>query len=221
MKILIITGGNLDLEWAGKVLEDKTFDRIIAADSGLSWCRKLGIIPTDILGDFDSLQEPDLLEEYEKMTKAPIRHYPERKDFTDTDLALQLAREMQADEILLLAATGTRIDHTLANLSLLISMKEKGIHAVIMDPHNSIEVMSGPEKRNFRKNFEEVCDREYLSMIAVTPQVKGITMQGFSYPLENAVLHAATSLGISNEIVGKEGNISIEEGIALVIRARD
>ena len=221
MKILIITGGNLDLEWAGKVLEDKTFDRIIAADSGLSWCRKLGIIPTDILGDFDSLQEPDLLEEYEKMTKAPIRHYPERKDFTDTDLALQLAREMQADEILLLAATGSRIDHTLANLSLLIPMKEKGIHAVIMDPHNSIEVMIGPEKKEFRKNFQETCNREYLSMIAITPQVRGITMQGFSYPLEDAILHASTSLGISNEIIGEEGTVSIEEGIALVIQARD
>ncbi len=221
MQVLIISGGNLDTEWARGLLTGKSFDRIIAADSGLAWCRQVGILPTDILGDFDSLKEPGLLEEYERMTKAPIRHYPERKDYTDTDLALQLALEMQPDEILLLAATGSRFDHSLANISLLIPIKEKGIHAMIMDPHNTIEVMVGPEKRTFQKTFKDSCDREFLSLIALTPQVSGITLQGFSYPLENATLCASTSLGISNEIRGEEADVYIEEGTVLVIRARD
>ena len=90
MKILIVSGGSLDIEWASGLLERERFDRVIAADSGLAGCDRLGIIPTDILGDFDSLKDPGLLERYGSMTRGPVRHYPERKDFTDTDLAMQI-----------------------------------------------------------------------------------------------------------------------------------
>ena len=55
MKVLIVTGGNVDIPFAKDYLADQKFDRVIAADSGLSHCERLSLLPTEILGDFDSL----------------------------------------------------------------------------------------------------------------------------------------------------------------------
>ncbi len=221
MKILIVSGGSLDIEWASGLLERERFDRVIAADSGLAGCDRLGIIPTDILGDFDSLKDPGLLERYGSMTRGPVRHYPERKDFTDTDLAMQLAQVYHPDELVLIGGSGTRLDHTLANLNLLAFMEKKGIHTMLMDPNNIAEVMIGPDDRTFARAFSKETDREFLSLIAMSPEVRGIDLEGFSYPLWNGVLRASLSRGISNELLGQEGRVRIGSGTLLVIRARD
>ena len=219
MRILIITGGSLDLQWASRMLSSERFDRIIAADAGLYHCHKTGIVPTDIIGDFDSMRDADLLEKYEQTAEAPVRHFPERKDNTDTDLALNLAVSYAPEEVVIIGGFGSRIDHSLANIGLMIPAKQKGIRVVMSDSRNVAEVMTGPEKRRFPKAFPG--QREYLSLIALTPKAEGITLEGFSYPLEDADLHAFTSLGISNEILGDEGTVSLEKGILLVIRAID
>lgn len=49
-KILIITGGTVDYEWAKDWLSAKTYDYCIAADSGLVHADKLGIRVDYILG---------------------------------------------------------------------------------------------------------------------------------------------------------------------------
>ena len=56
-KILIITGGTVDYEWAKDWLSAKTYDYCIAADSGLVHADKLGIRVDYILGDYDSVNE--------------------------------------------------------------------------------------------------------------------------------------------------------------------
>ena len=91
-KILIITGGHLDVAFAEEYLKGKHFDRIITADAGLSSCRKLRRMPTDILGDFDSLADKRLLSFYEEQG-VPVRIFPTRKDYTDTHLAVACAMD--------------------------------------------------------------------------------------------------------------------------------
>ena len=77
MKILIVTGGCISLPFAEEFIKQRVFDRIIAADSGLAACRDLGLTPTDILGDFDSLKNRDLLTHYREMG-IPVREFPSR-----------------------------------------------------------------------------------------------------------------------------------------------
>ena len=67
-KILIITGGTVDYEWAKDWLSAKTYDYCIAADSGLVHADKLGIRVDYILGDYDSVNER-LLGTYKKDTQ--------------------------------------------------------------------------------------------------------------------------------------------------------
>lgn len=97
MKMLIISGGHVSLPFASEFVKGHSFDRVIAADSGLSACHQLGLVPTDILGDFDSLRDRNLLDEYGQMG-IPIREFPSRKDFTDTELAVLYAQDLWEKE---------------------------------------------------------------------------------------------------------------------------
>lgn len=73
MKILIMSGGNLKLDWAGKFLKDRKYDYIIAADSGLEHLLDLGLKPNLILGDYDSLDSKiyDQIRDDENIIKYP------------------------------------------------------------------------------------------------------------------------------------------------------
>ena len=53
--------------------------------------------------------------------------YPPEKDDTDTQLALRLAHNDRADEIVVWGGTGDRIDHTLSNLFSAAGFVEQGI----------------------------------------------------------------------------------------------
>lgn len=216
MRILIMTGGKVEPDFAGKFLEKEQFDRVIAADSGLSYCKKLKVMPTDILGDFDSLKDKTLLEEYKK-AGVPVRTFPTRKDYTDTHLAMMYAKELNPEEIVILGATGTRLDHMLANIGMLEYMADEGISCKIVDAHNEVELFCGKTEKKYKKPE----DRAFFSLIAWNGKVTGIDLEGFSYPLHNGVLETAISLGISNEIVDEYATLRMKTGKLLVIQARD
>lgn len=264
MHVLIITGGRIDKEFAKKYLAGKHYQRIIAADAGLSRCHDLDITPTDILGDFDSLKKEHipgdtnsvgkenthkdidsmekenthkdtespkkevnlsdshgidgktLLEKY-RQQGIPIYTHPERKDYTDTHLAVLMAEDLKADHITILGATGSRYDHTLANIALLSHLADQGIPSLIIDEHNQIEILNGPEKKEYKKDK----NYPYFSLIAWGGNTEGITLTGFSYPLTNATLTPDISLGISNEITTPTATVTLKKGHLLIIRARD
>ena len=115
--ILIVSGGSIDVDFAKEYLRERQYDHIVAADSGLAHCKEIGIEPTDILGDFDSLRNLELLEYY-RQKGIPLREFPTRKDYTDTHLAVKYAIDLKAEEVTIVRATGTRYDHTLANIRL-------------------------------------------------------------------------------------------------------
>ena len=59
-------------------------DLVIAADAGYRVCQQAGIVPDLLLGDFDSMDQPDF---------PNIRRSPVEKDDTDTMLAVKTALE--------------------------------------------------------------------------------------------------------------------------------
>ena len=222
-KVLIVSGGSVDTDFAKEYLRDRQYDHIVAADSGLAHCKEIGIEPTDILGDFDSLKNKALLEEYRKKG-IPLREFPTRKDYTDTHLAVKYAMDLKAKEVTILGATGTRYDHTLANISLLAFMKDNGIEAKIVDANNEIEMLHGPEERKYlRSDIENPQNpkKEYFSIIAFSPEVTGVDEEGFSYSLKNGTLYNKESIGVSNEIVEKEATLRLQSGYLIVMRTTD
>ena len=71
-KVLILTGGYVDIQWAKEWLADKKFDYCIAADRGLMYADRLGLDIDFLLGDYDSVDER-VLERYKKKVDFEIQ----------------------------------------------------------------------------------------------------------------------------------------------------
>ena len=132
MRTCIISGGMIEPDFAFPYLQKQQFDIILAADRGLEFCYHYQIMPTYILGDFDSLS-PEILNYYKENHVAPIREFNPMKDNTDTDIAFQQAIVLGSSEITILGATGGRLDHFLSIVQNLKTAWEKKIPAYIVD----------------------------------------------------------------------------------------
>src|SRR5689334_19399915 len=88
---------------------------VVAADSGLDLAEQLGIEPTLVVGDFDSVSEAALTRARERV--AEIVEHPVAKDETDLELALDEVIARGADRIVVVGGAGGRLDHLLANVA--------------------------------------------------------------------------------------------------------
>ena len=215
MKTVIISGGYVDDAFALDWLQKNKYDRLVAADSGMNFLYRNQIMPDVIAGDFDSVSK----EAYEYFAETEdiemIRLNP-MKDDTDTEFVIREAIRRGATEITVLGATGTRLDHVLGNVHLLGIGFSHDVAITLVDAHNRIRMVKD----------ELVIDRasqfgQFVSILPFTGEAKGVTLKGFKYPLENAIIESFCSLGISNEIVEEQAIIRVKDGILLVVEARD
>lgn len=211
MRILILTGGTMDVDFAREYIKKWKPDRIITADKGLVYAKQLEIRPDLILGDFDSCDR-SLMEEFSTNDKILL---PCEKDDTDTGIAMEKALDMGADEILILGATGTRLDHVMGNIGQLVLAHKKGVRAQIIDSNNRIRVAQNGQTVRKKDQFGK-----YISLIPID-KAEGVTLRGFKYPLNDDTLVFHESWGISNELDSEEGSIFWKKGTLLMIESRD
>ncbi len=217
-KAYIFGGGSIDPEFVKDYMaeHDAQEKTIIAADAGLNALYDLGIRPDIILGDFDSVNHA-CLNSYRKDEGIHFLSFPAHKDYTDMELAVESALELEPEEILIFGATGTRLDHVIGNIFSLQKPMEQGISAKLLDPCNVIQLL-GPG--SYQYNSRELFGK-YISFLPYTEKVRGIFLSGLLYPLEDAEMVKGTTLGISNEAAGERVSISIREGILIFIQSRD
>lgn len=182
---------------------------IICTDGAAERMREIGRVPHMIVGDMDSIREETL--SYFEGKGSRIVRCPERKDETDTQIALECAFEMAPERIRIFGALGGRIDHALANIALLVMCEERGIDAKIVDEECELFVISDSCVIDSRKD-------ETVSLLPLSTDVRGITLDGFEYPLTGATMAIGVPYGISNRLIGTRGTISVESGYLLVIR---
>ena len=214
-RCLIITGGKLDLSFAGSFLEQETFDKIIAVDAGLEAVKALGLEPDMVVGDFDTVK-PGILQYYRQKEHIIWDTHQPEKDETDTELALLKAQAMGCTHIVILGATGGRMDHMLGNIHLLCPCLQKGIEACILDCQNRIYLIDG--ERTFRSSG---LWGRYISFLPLTEHVDGITLTGFKYPLDHVTVPAGNTRCISNELLEDRAVMCLEKGIMICIESRD
>lgn len=213
---LIISGGNIEVDLALEVLEEH-YDHIIGVDGGLQFCYDHHILPTRIVGDFDTLS-PEILKWYREHTKIEIREYNPVKDATDTQIAVELAMKLGSGRITILGGTGTRLDHVMGNIQTLYLPFSRGIDCRILDAHNRIRLVQG--ELHIRKEEQY---GTYFSLIPFTTEVKAVTLHGAKYPLEcyPFTVLGTGSLGVSNEILDDQVDILVEGGIMILVEAKD
>ena len=216
MKTLIITGGNIEADFALSFIEKLKADYVIGVDRGLLSCYEQKIMPDYIVGDFDSLPN-GILEWYKKNSNVPIREYNPMKDATDTMIALEKALELKSSQIWILGGTGTRIDHVLCNIHILKNAYLAGVNAYLVDKHNRISL---PVEKHFYLEKKEQFGK-YVSFFPLGEEVEGLKLKGFKYPLDGYCLRNLEGLGVSNEIVDERAEVSWETGILVEIESRD
>ncbi len=213
-KTLIINGGNIEDDFALPFLQKEKADYIIAVDKGMEFCLRAGIRPDEILGDFDSV-DPGVKKYFDGL-EIPVHVYQPEKDQTDMENAMSLALKRNSSEILILGATGTRMDHVLGSISNLTLPLKAGVPCCLVDAHNRIRMI----RQELRIRKEEQYGT-YVSILPFGGAVSGITLKGFYYPLHDYTMEAGSALGISNEIVEEEARICLTSGMLLVIESRD
>lgn len=183
---------------------------IIAADGGCRHCRGLGIVPNVLVGDLDSTTEEDLIAFREQGVE--VLRYPPRKDQTDLELALDLALERDADQIVVFGALGLRWDMTLGNLMILTKVRSSQASIKLLDGPTEIGLVRGGDR-------VMIVDRlgAQVSLIPAGQAVRGVTLEGFEYPLFNRDLEAGSTLGISNIVRRESATIEVHAGLLFCV----
>lgn len=181
-------------------------DMIIAADGGLDYLKNQKISPELIIGDFDSVEV--------KPSGENIITLPAEKDDTDMIAAIRIAMEKGYRNFFLYAGTGRRVDHTLANIQTLAFLNDNGARGWLLGEDNVITSI---------KNSSIILNgglKEYISVLSYTDVSEGVTLKNLKYAVDNFTMTSVYPIGTSNELLGASAEISVRNGILIVIYER-
>lgn len=193
---------------AGEIGEVKLFspdkgDYVIGVDGGYEYLEKMQIEADLVVGDFDSLcHEPE--------HKNTIR-LPAEKDDTDMFFALKQGVKQGYKQFCIYGGLGGRVSHTIANLQCLLWLARQGMRGWLVGKDVLITVI---------KNESIQLEKErkgYLSVFAFDGTAKGVYLKNLKYPLQDAVLTTDFPIGTSNEFIGEESEITVEDGALIVV----
>lgn len=212
---VIISGGSIADNFALEQMMKIQPEIIIGVDSGLKFLHRNQIMPTHIVGDFDSV-EPEVISYYKNETQIPIREFNPVKDASDTEIALKLAIELGVEQIWILGGTGTRLDHVMANVQMLKIALDAGVKAFLLDYHNRISLVD----REIRLKKENAYG-PYFSVFPLGGCVEKFCIEGAKYPLQNHTLTPYDSLCVSNQYQEEYVNIRFPNGVIILMETRD
>ena len=166
---------------------------VIGVDKGAWLCFQKGISMTAALGDFDSISDKE-----RQLLSCAMQNMivlNPRKDVSDSEAAVQWAKEQGYKEIVLVTDMAGRFDHSYVNFCLVANYD-----CTLIDQNNKVflvhEGISEITKDNYR----------YISFFACDDAE--VTLKGFSYPLENYLMKRLDVLGLSNELIQDTGVVT-------------
>jgi len=204
----------------GQVQQDERYnhlvrpdDLIIAVDGGAMVAQQLGLVPQVVVGDMDSLSR-QLVSQLEASGCQLVDH-PARKDETDTELAVRYALQQGAREILLLGATGDRLDHTLANVFLLDMAWQAGVRAKIVSGDTEVWLLRGGGELEVDGEPGDI-----VTLLPVGQDAVGVRSIGLEWALHGDTLRFGPARGVSNVMTAAQAQVALREGVLLVFRVR-
>ena len=182
------------------------YDFVIAADAGIRYLEQSGITANLVIGDFDSL---------EYVPKHPnTKALNAEKDDTDMLAAVREGIKAGYSVFHIYCGMGGRIDHTIANIQILAYLSQNNMQGFLFGKDSVITAITN------RELALESVSSGYISFFSYTEKSEGVYLRGLKYELDNAVLTNTFPLGVSNEFIGKESSISVDNGILLIVLPR-
>jgi thiamine pyrophosphokinase len=197
------------------LIDEKWQDGVwVGVDRGVLRLLEQDIEPFKAFGDFDSITQNELAFVRERLHRLEV--FPAEKDEIDLELALNWAIEQKPSLVRIFGATGGRMDHMFGAVQLLY----KGLHTDILvqmiDRQNVVSM-------HVPGCYEVIQDAayEYISFVPFSNEIRGLTLEGFKYPLTNHTVTWGSTLCISNELIQQRGTFSFATGILMMIRSND
>jgi thiamine pyrophosphokinase len=192
--LIIANGAACNNELLGQLLEWSPL--VIVLDSAIERVIELNIKVDVLLGDFDRGFNPEAF----VAAQYPIEiiHVPDQNK-TDLEKAFDylIARKIPAVNVIW--ATGRRADHTITNLTNMVSYRNS-LKIVIHDDHSKIFLLP--------RNFQKWYTKETIISLIPIGKVDGISTQNLVYPLNNESLMMGYRTGSSNSVAA-DGIVTI------------
>jgi thiamine pyrophosphokinase len=182
-------------------------DRLIAADGGWDVAQSLGVRPDTIIGDMDSVAGLPAGDGGGEGPGPRIIRHPADKDWSDTELALELAWREGCARTILVGGGGGRLDHLLAIQALFQRPQAPDRWYTLSD---EIIRIDGPFS-------SPMADGTVLSLFPAGPGTCRARSRGLKWPLDSLVWKPG-DFGLSNVSTGAGIGIDPVEGRLLLVR---
>lgn len=208
--LTVLVGGH---EPAGdSFLANNIVGALWCADAGYRHAHRIGLVPTRVVGDLDSLNQVHLAEL--RRLNCSVDRYPAEKDESDLELTLRLAAEAGHRFVRLLASGGGRLDHSLFNFFPMFAIADRlGLRLEALSSEWTVTQIS--------TRFPQLAVQQRqgwgLSLMPLSPTLESVELVGMRYSLRGAQLRFDATLGLSNRIETADALVNIGEGLALVI----
>lgn len=203
--IVLAGGDDVDVSGVGPLPAGAT---VIAADSGLALAAPLGLAVDLVVGDLDSA-DPRLLAEAQA-AGVPVERHPVDKDRTDLAIALDVAKTLASD-VVVVGGHGGRLDHLLANAALLASPAYASVRLVAHVGPATLTVVR-------REATIEGTPGELVSLVPMHGTARGVTTEGLRFPLDAQDLSGGSSRGVSNVLIDPRARVRLTAGVLLVVQ---
>jgi thiamine pyrophosphokinase len=212
MRAIIFANGIIDPELQS-IPSHMEGDVVIAVDGGANNSLLCGIRPDIVIGDSDSISEQEKILLSNEKTR--FIDYPQDKDQSDLELALDYALQIGFEEVFLLGLLGGRLDQTLANLLLLSKDSYSPLKLIVSAGLDTAHLLRAQDAITIEAKIGDI-----VSIIPFSSVVSGVTTHGLRWPLNKAKLEFGSTLSISNEMNATCASIGIDGGKLLVIHRR-
>ncbi len=197
---------NAPLEWTPRLAAlAAAADPLLAADGGGDHLARIGLAPSALIGDLDSVSPATL----SWLGPERVLARPDQ-DHTDLEKALEHAfGELGLEQLTVLAALGGRVDHDTGNLGLLAALA-RGEDLVFEGESWRVLAVTGTVEL-------ESVPGETWSFWTYDPRVR-VTLEGVYWPVTQAPLAAGEHPSISNRATGSRVRVTAPEGAVIVMR---
>jgi thiamine pyrophosphokinase len=180
-------------------------DVFICADGGANTAARLKSKPHLIIGDLDSVSKETL----HKFRDVEVKHL-KGQNSTDLEKALAAAIRKRCSDIIVLGATGGRLDHAIGNISALSKYSRQAIIKFIDDSGELIPIIHALNL--------DVPIGTTISLLPIS-RCSGIVTKGLKWNLKNNSLQLGIRESTSNIVISSQVTIKVKRGnlIAFII----
>lgn len=176
------------------------YEHIFGVDGGTEYLYKLLLQPTQIIGDFDSIDENT--KKRAIRDGADINSFDPDKDRTDLEIALDVARKNKGKDITIIGGEGNDIDHLFGNLLTISSF------------HSTEEIMWVTKLETIifsTKQFFKIKKNSTFSILPLS-RIENLSIKGAKWDIDNENIPYGSTRTLRNNALSEEIFIEAKNG---------